>query len=69
MHVAALKASLGSVKMTIHPLQAAQTAVFKQDEAPTKFLSKYADYADIFSFDLAMELPKNNGINKYAIEL
>ena len=41
------------------PLQAAQIASLKQDEVPTKVLLKYADYADIFSFNLAMELQKH----------
>ena len=40
-----------------------------QDEAPTKVPPEYADYADVFSFDLAMKLPKNIGINEHAIEL
>ena len=55
--------------MAIHPLRAAQILALIQDEAPTKVPPKYADYADVFSFDLEMELPKNTGINKHAIEL
>ena len=55
--------------MTIHPAQAAQIAALKQDKAPTKVLPEYADYADVFSFDLAMELPENIGINEHAIKL
>ena len=53
----------------MHPSQAALIAALKQDEATTKVLSKYADYAGIFSFDLAMELQENIGINKHTIEL
>ena len=53
----------------MHPSWAAQIAALKQDEAPTKVSSEYKDYADIFSFDLAMDLPENTGINKHAIEL
>ena len=53
----------------MHLLQAAQIAALKQDKAPTKVLSEYVDYADVFSFNLTMELPKNTGINKHAIEL
>ncbi len=30
---------------------------------------EYSDYADVFSFDLTIELPENTGINKHAIEL
>ena len=69
VHVAALEALLGSAKKTIHPTRVAQIAVLKQDEALIKVLPKYADYTDVFSFDLTMELPKNTGINKHAIEL
>ena len=69
IHVAALKALLGSREMTIHLTRVAQIAALKQDEAPTKVPSEYADYADIFSFDVAIELPENNNINKHAIEL
>ena len=52
----------------MHPLQTAQIASLKQDEAANKVLSKYADYADVFSFDLAMELPENIGILEHAIK-
>ena len=67
VHVATLKALLAG--MTIYLSRAAQIAVLKQDEAPNKVSPKYADYADVLSFDLAMELLKNTGINEHAIEL
>ena len=67
VHVAALEAPVAG--MTIYSLQKAQILALIQDETLTKVLSEYADYADVFSFDLAMELPKNIGINKDAIEL
>ena len=69
VYVAALEAPLRSVKMMIYPAQAVQIAVLKQDEAPTKVSPKYADYADIFSFDLAIEFPDNTGINEHTIKL
>ena len=68
VHVAALEAPLGSAEMTIHPAWASQIVALTQDEAPTKVPPKYADYADVFSFDLAMELSENTGINKHAIK-
>ena len=55
--------------MAIYPSPSAQILALIQDEAPTKIPPKYANYADVFSFDLTMELPKNTGINKYAIKL
>ena len=67
VHVAALEAPLAG--MAIHPSRAAQILALIQDEAPTKVPPKYADYADVFSFDLAIELPENTGIHKHAIEL
>ena len=67
VHVAALEALLAG--MAIHPSQKAQILALIQDEALTKVSSKYEDYADVFSFDLAMELPENTGINKHAIEV
>ncbi len=39
------------------------------DETPTKVLSKYADFADVFSPKLATELPEHTGINNHAIKL
>ena len=64
VHVAALEAPLAG--MAIHP---SQISALIKDEAPTKVSPEYADYADVFSFDLAMELPENTGINEHAIEL
>ena len=53
----------------MHPSQAAQIATLKLDKTPTKVSSKYANYADVFFFDLAIKLPKNTSINEYAIKL
>lgn len=39
------------------------------DKALTKVLSKYLDYADVFLFDLAIELLENTGMNEYIIKL
>ena len=67
IHIAALKALL--VRITIHPSQKAQISALIQDKAPTKVPLKYAEYVDVFSFNLTMELSKNTGINKHVIEL
>ncbi len=53
----------------MYPLKRAQIAHLKADEAPTEVLSKYADFADVFSPKLAAELPEYTRINNYAIEL
>ena len=67
--VVALETSPRSAGMTVNPSQAAQIAILKQDEALTKILPKYVGYTDIFSFDLAMELPENTGIKEHTINL
>ena len=69
IHVAALQAPLESAEITIHPAYTAPIAALKQDEAPTKVPPKYADYADVFLFNLAMKLPENISINEHTIEL
>lgn len=67
VHVAALEALLPG--MTIYSSREAQISALKQNEAPVEVLPKYADYADLFSFHLAMELPENTGINEHAMKL
>ena len=44
-------------------------AVLEQDMALAEIPSKNADYTDVFSPDLVIELPKHTGFNKHAIEL
>ena len=39
------------------------------EEALTKVLTEYLDFADVFSPDLASELPEHTGINDHVIEL
>ncbi len=67
VHIAALEAP--EPAMSIHHSRAPRLAVFQQGKAPTEISSEYAKYADVFLFDLAMELPENTGINENAIEL
>ncbi len=66
VHIAALSVDSGD---EMHPSRRAQIAHLKADEAPTKVLSEYADFADVFSPKLAAELPEYTGINDHAIEL
>ena len=65
VHVAALINS----KLAIHPSRAYLLPTLQQDKAPTEITPKYADYADVFSPDLAMKLSENTDINEHAIEL
>ena len=57
VHVAALEAP----EPTVQPSRAPLLAALQQDKAPTEISPEYSDYADVFSFDLAME-PSENAI-------
>ncbi len=54
---------------TIHPSRAAQIAALQWDKVCIEIPAEYSDYGDVFSSDLAMELPENTGINELVIEL
>ncbi len=66
VHVAALGINSDD---KVHPSRRAQIAHLKADEATIKVPSKYADFANIFSPKLAVELPEHTRINDHAIEL
>ena len=55
--------------MPVHLSYQAEIRLLLADKAPTKIPSKYLDYADIFLFDLIIELVENTGMNKHAIKL
>lgn len=65
MHVLTLQA----IKGLIDPSQVVQIAVLQWVKAFIKVFAKYTDYANIFSFHLAMGLSKDTDINKNTIEL
>lgn len=44
-------------------------ATLKKDKASINEKLKYANYGDVFLFELVIELPENTGINKYNIKL
>ena len=73
VHVASLSytllASLRSPSLDVHPFRRPQISGLIVEEAPTKVLAEYSDFADVFSPDLAFELPEHTGINDHAIEL
>ena len=52
----------------VHHLRRAQMAHLKVDDTPTKVLSKYADFADVFSQKLVVGLSKHTRINDHIIE-
>ena len=66
-----LVASLGSnpLNADIHFFRRPQISGLITKETPTKVLSKYLEFADVFSLDLASKLSEYTGINNYTIEL
>ena len=57
------------VSFNVYPSRRPQISGLIAKEAPTKVPAEYLDFADVFSPDLASELPKHTGINDHAIEL
>ena len=53
----------------INPSRRVQIAYLRANKALTKVLSKYADFADVFSLKLIIKLSKHMKINDHAIEL
>ncbi len=53
----------------MHPSKKAQIAHLKADKAPTKMPSEYADFANVLSPKLAIELLEYTRINNYTIKL
>ena len=61
--------SFSPLELDVHPSCRPQISGLIAEKAPTKVLTEYSDFADIFSPDLASELPEHTGINNHAIEL
>ena len=68
VHVASL-CSTSLTSLDVHPSREPQISDLIAEEAPTKILAKYSDFADIFPPDLAIELPEHTEINTYATDL
>ena len=68
IHIASLS-STPLASPNVQPSCKPQVSGLIAEEAPTKVLVKYSDFADVFSPDLASELPKHTKINNHAIEL
>lgn len=66
MYVAAVSKNSGN---EVHLSRKAQIAYLKVDEAPSKVPNKYADFVDVFSPKLAVELREHTEINNYTIDL
>ena len=58
-----------SLKLNVYLYRRPQVFGLIAEKAPTKDPSKYSDFADVFSPDLASKLPKHTRINDHAIKL
>lgn len=54
--------------MIVYFSQTALIALLQWNKASTQIFAKYADYADIFIFDLIIELPKNTDNNNHTMK-
>lgn len=64
IHISALEATKG-----MYSSQAIQIAALQWDKTLTKVPAKYFNSANVFSFDLVIELPENIRINEYVSKL
>ena len=73
VHVASLSSdaspSSSPLELDVHPSRRPHVSGLIAEEAPTKVSAEYSDFADVFSPDLASELPEHTEINDHAIEL
>ena len=69
VHVASLSSTPLVASLNVHPSRRPQISGLIVEEAPTTVPAEYSDFADVFSPDLASELPEHTGINDHAIEL
>ena len=71
IHIASLSsnASPSSSPLNVYPFWRPQISGLIAKEAPTTVSTEYLDFVDIFSPDLASELPEHIRINDHAIEL
>ena len=62
-------ASLRSTPLDVYPSGRPQISGLIAEETPTRVPNEYANFADVFSPDLAAELPEHTGINDHTIKL
>ena len=68
VHVASLS-STPLASLDVHPSREPQISGLIAKEAPMNVPAGYSDFADVFSPDLATELPEHTEINTHAIDL
>ena len=65
----AISLSFNLLDANIHSSFRSQISSLITKEAPIKVFTKYSNFADVFTLDLAFELPKYTRINDHNIEL
>ena len=68
-YIVHIRSVSSNVSPSSSPLDRPRISCLNALKAPIKVLAEYLDFADIFSPDLASELPEHTGINDHAIEL
>ena len=69
VYVASLESPSNTQEGDVHPSRRAQIAALVANKALTSISTKYSDFADVFSLELASKLPEHTGINNNAIKL
>ena len=68
VYIASLR-STPLASLDVHPSREPQISGLIAKEAPTKVPAEYSDFANVFSPDLAIELPKHTETNTQVIDL
>ena len=55
--------------LDVYPSRKPQISSLTAEKAPTKVSAEYSDFANVFTLNLACDLPKHTGINDHAIKL
>ena len=61
--------SASQLELDVHPSRRPQISGLIAEEAPTKVPAEYLDFVDVFSLNLASELPEYTETNDHFIEL
>ena len=69
VHIVSLENPYNIQEDDVYPFCRAQIAALMANKAPTLISTKYSDFADVFSPELALKLPEYIGIHYHAIEL
>ena len=69
VHIASFESPSSTQEGDVYSFCRAQISALVANEASTSIPTEYSDFANVFSPELASELPKHTRINDHAIEL